>query len=435
MSDQSAEGSVGRLHAAANEGCAESRMLLSRRGMLGLTAGLFSSAMLPRSAVASGCGSSDPRMLLVILRGGMDGLAALAPYGDDFYERRRDKLAYQQTSMLRRISSPGASNYWGLHPSFKTVEALYKTGNVAFVHGVAPPWRNRSHFDCQENLETGFPGIGYSRDGWLNRFLADGGNCVSPIAADKRAIQIGRTPLVMRGSAPTMGWTPSSFPQPSDETRELIREMYRRHGDKRLAVTLDAGLLGQKKAIGLEQNSSDNIGESLLVFSFRGAGNLLGADDGPRIATLNYDGWDTHTDEFPKDSQLSTSSGIGLLFAQLDEGVAAFKKAVGSKWKDTVVLVVTEFGRMVVNNGNLGSDHGAGSVAMLIGGAVKGGQVAGNWAGLEKLYEDRDLLPVNDLRSVFKGVMSEHFDASQGSLAAMFPDSRGAPPLQGLIRS
>jgi uncharacterized protein (DUF1501 family) len=458
MSDRTIDGSLSYLQDAASAGCAESRLLLSRRGMLGLTAGLFSSAMLPRSAFASSCGARDPRMLLVILRGGMDGLAALAPIGDPEYRAKRNMLAYGEQSKLLGIAAPNFdSNYWALHPAFRTIAAEYRAGNVAFVHGVAPPYQNRSHFDCQENLENGHSTIRASRDGWLNRFLADKSNCVAAINSDgKAAIQIGRTPLVMHGAAKTMGWTPTSYPSPPDATLQLIRSMYKGLGETQLLGTLDLGLEGLRKAGG-PSNGADKgsnpegrddvctrddeteLKESLLVSSFRGAGNLLGDDEGPRIATLNFDGWDTHTDEFSKNCQLATSIGIGALFSQLDMGVSAFKKAVGSKWSQTVVVVVTEFGRMVINNGNLGSDHGTGSVAMLIGGAVNGGRVLGNWDGL-RLRENRDLAAVNDLRSVFKGVLVDHFGmvdtASSALNGRIFPGSKGAADtLPGLIRA
>lgn len=423
MSDHDAEGADALLHDATLRGCAESRTILSRRGMLGLTAGLFSSAMLPRSAFASQCGSRDPRMLLVVLRGGMDGLAALAPIGDSFYVTQRDKLAYDRATPLLPVS--GGGEVWGLHSAFKTIHAEYKAGNVAFVHSVAPPLRNRSHFDCQESLENGNPEGVTSRDGWLNRYLQDPGNCFTKMDPT-RAIQIGRTPLVIRGAAPTLGWTPSELASPSPETQGLIMDLYKHQGDTRLLETLRRGLDGQKKAVGAfgsttpsverrddpcvaDQNEPQTAKESLIVYGFRGAGNLLKSNGGPRIATLNFDGWDTHTDEFQKDCPQGTSNGLGFLFSQLDMGVNAFKKAIGDAWNDTVVVVVTEFGRMVLNNGNLGSDHGTGALAMLIGGAVKGGKVTGEWPTLAKLEGGRDLIALNDLRSVFKGVLVQHF--------------------------
>ena len=457
MSDHHAAGADARLRAAAFEGCAESRLLMSRRGMLGLTAGLFSSAMLPRSAFASACGARDPRMLLVVLRGGMDGLAALAPIGDKLYQARRDKLAYDASVPLLSVASNG--EVWGLHPAFRTIYSEYKAGNVAFVHSVAPPLRNRSHFDCQESLENGNAAGVTSRDGWLNRYLADPGNCFQPMDAG-RAIQIGRTPLVLRGAAPTLGWTPSTLQSPSEETSSLILNLYKRHGDAPLQDTLLQGLKGQEQAAGTPQpgeikaegrddactaNVDEATGakESLIVYSFRGAGNLLRSKQGPRIATLNFDGWDTHTDELPKGCHKSIGEGLGLLFSQLDMGINAFKKAVGDAWNDTVVVVVTEFGRMVMNNGNLGADHGTGSLAMLIGGAVKGGQVAGEWNGLGTLHEGRDLKADNDLRSIFKGVLVEHFGvvdtASSRLNTHLFPNSldgrQPAATMYGLIRA
>lgn len=405
-----------RLRAAAAEGCDESRLLLSRRSMLGVTAGLFSWAFMPRDAEAS---VADPRLLVVVLRGGMDGLSAVVPYGDLDYVSSRGELAIPSAS-LNRIDG-----FFGLHPALRTFAGLYGAGDASIVHAACVPLRTRSHFDCQDNLESGLPGAGLATTGWLNRLLE-----VLPAGAPLKtrgAIEISDAPLLLRGAAPVLGWTSTQIAPVKDPTLYLIRSLYRAI-DKPLSGKLELGLQAERMADGL---GSDPPTMSDLTRSFRGAGRLLAAPVGPRIAVLSVQGWDTHT------SQGGASGILHDRLKELDDGLAAFKTTVGSAWGSTVVLMVTEFGRTVANNGNHGTDHGVGTVALLAGGAVAGGKVIADWPGLKaaKLYDGRDLMPTTDLRSVFKGVLREHLAVPDSIITGtLFPDSLDAPPLAGLIK-
>ncbi|MBA3516626.1 MAG: DUF1501 domain-containing protein [Rhizobiales bacterium] len=412
------EATASRLSHAGAEGCAESRLTLSRRSMLGITAGLFSSAFMPRFAEAAGGG--DPRLLVVILRGGMDGLSTVVPYGDSSYVSMRGELAIPAASTTKLDS------FFGLHPALRNFAAFYKAGDAAIVHATCVPLRNRSHFDAQDNLENGLPGLKSNTTGWLNRVLT-ALPAGEPIRS-KGAIQIGQAPLLLRGTAPVLGWSPTSFGDVEEGTLNAIRMLYKNR-DPQLLTYLDRGLKAKRFAEGL---GSDPRQMSDLHKGFSGAGRMLAAQDGPRVAVLSVDGWDTHTE------QGAAQGGLADLLRELDDGLAYFKGTAGAIWSKTVVLIVTEFGRTVRNNGNHGSDHGVATVALLAGGAVNGGRVIGDWPGLaaKNLYDGRDLRPTTDLRSIFKGVLRDHLGVPDAIInKTAFPESAIAPPLRDLIKA
>ena len=409
--------------AAAASGCSESQLLISRRAMLGVTASLFSWACMPKIASAA---TTDPRVLFVILRGGMDGLAAVPAYGEgNIYVEGRGELFIRPDALIK-LKDKKYPNFFGLHPALKTFGGMYAAGDASIVHATAVPLWTRSHFDCQDNLENGLPGaVVPSSTGWLNRLLA-----AMPSGApvrDRGAIEIGSAPLIMRGSEPVLGWSASTLEHVLDPTLYLIRTLYKSQ-DKVFYDNLERGLKAQNFAEGLGSNPPD---ATSLQTGFLGAGRLLASPTGPRIATLSVDGWDTHTDQGTVDGSLATN------LAALDEGLSLFRSTIGDQWANTVVVMVTEFGRMVANNGNHGSDHGVGTVALLAGGAVNGGRIFTKWPGLSpaKLLDKRDLMPTTDLRSVFKGVLREHLDVPDTIInSTVFPDSGSAKPLTGLIK-
>jgi uncharacterized protein (DUF1501 family) len=406
-----------RLQRAACEGCAESRLLLSRRAMLGVTAGLFSWAYMPDFAEAA---TNEARLVVVVLRGGMDGLTAVAPIGDPLYESTRGPLALPAASTLP------LDGFFGLHPSLANFGRYYAEGDAAVVHAVCTPFFNRSHFDGQDNLENGLPGLAVNSTGWLNRLLAalPAGN---PIRA-KGAIEVGRSPLILRGPEPVLGWSPWAFAHLDNPILYLVRSLYREN-DPQLLDFLDRGLKADQLAEGLDIDAGT---ESILVKGFRGAGRLVAASNGPRIAVLSVDGWDTHINQGDVDGKLPN------LLADLDEGLAAFKTAAGAAWSKTVMVLVTEFGRTVRMNGDQGTDHGAATVALLAGGAVNGGRVFADWPGLAmaNLYEGRDLMPTTDLRRVFKGLLRDHLGVPMTIVnSTVFPQSGPASPLAGLIKT
>lgn len=403
---------------AAAEGCAESRLLLSRRAMLGVSAGLFSWACMPRFAEA---GTSDARLLVVVLRGGLDGINTVVPFGDTSYVSMRGSLA------LPAACTIPLDGFFGLHPALKNFGALYKARQAAVVNATCVPLRNRSHFDAQDNLENGLPGKAQANQtGWLNRLLS-----ALPAGAQIKsagAIQIGEAPVILRGAAPVLGWSPSWFSEVWKPTLKSVRTLYR-DLDPEMSGMLERGLEANDMANDAS-GSTDDIGP--LRKGFRGAGRLFAAKRGPRVAVLCIDGWDTHTDQGGAQGQHAD------LLAELDVAISEFRSRAGAAWYNTVMVCATEFGRTVRINGDGGTDHGVGTVTLLAGGAVNGGKIFGDWPGLApgQLYEGSDVRPTTDLRSVFKGVLRDHLGVPPNMLnTTIFPGSTGILPLSNLVKA
>ena len=366
--------------------------------------------------------AADARLVLVILRGGMDGLAAAIPYGEPRYRGVRGSLA---------VDSPGQTNgllkldgLFGLHPSLKTMHEFYQAGDLAVVHAVATPYRERSHFDGQNVLENGSDAPGGSRDGWLNRAVGSSAGTYGAIALSQNI------PLVLRGDASVTSWAPSRLREADDDTLARLAELYAQ--DPRLAGRLEEAL--EARAIAGEMGGRGNArvggAQGQLGPVIRAAGRFLSAPDGPRIAVLDTGGWDTHANQ---------GAGQGILASRLgglDAGLAALKQELGRYWQNTVVVVASEFGRTVAVNGTRGTDHGTAGCAFIAGGAVRGGRVFADWPGLAErdLYEGRDLKSTTDMRAVFKGVLIEHLGADSAQLSReVFPASASIAPLEGLI--
>jgi uncharacterized protein (DUF1501 family) len=265
------------------------------------------------------------------------------------------------------------------------------------------------------------------QSGWLNRALESlpkGDRVMSALAVGPT------TPLVLRGAAPTVGWTPVALPQAADDTAMRLVELYQ-HRDPALAAALTQGLQLDKAAQGDDMKPKPGTnGAGAMRLVARGAARLMAADDGPRIGALAFDGWDTHANEGGPVGRLAQ------LLSGLDGALAEFETGLGARWRDTVLVVVTEFGRTARINGTEGTDHGTGTIALLAGGAVKGGRVISDWPGLKvaTLYQGRDLAPTTDLRAVMKGVLHDQFGLAERVLAeTVFPDSAPVKPMKGLI--
>ena len=396
------------------------RLLVTTRRALLLGGASFAAwAYLPKFARAAD--GRDPRLIVVILRGALDGLATVAPIGDPDYVALHGSIALS-------ADGPHAAtmldSFFALHPSMPEFARMYRENKAAVIHAVSTPYRDRSHFDGQDVLESGYAGPGRVQSGWLNRALE-----VLPKGERvTRALAVGpTTPLVLRGVAPTVGWAPVALPQADDDTAARLVDLYR-HRDPALGVALSQGLQLEMVALGDDMRPKPGVNNMRVVA--RGAAKVMAADDGPRIAALAFDGWDTHANEGGPVGRLAQ------LLSGLDGALAEFESGLSGRWRDTVVVVATEFGRTVRINGTEGTDHGTGTIALLAGGAVKGGRVIANWPTLKpaSLYEGRDLAPTTDLRAVIKGVLSDHLGISENALASsVFPDSAMAKPMRGLI--
>lgn len=389
---------------------------LSRRGFLSL-AGAF--ALLP-GGLALAQAPTGKRFVFVVLRGGMDGLAAVPPMGDPDYAAARGGLALPSDAprLLDRR--------FGLHPALDPILPLYRKGDLLVVHAVASPYRERSHFDGQDVLEGGGEKPHALNDGWMNRAL----QALGPLPA----MAVGQgIPLTLRGAAPATSWAPSPLPGlKPDQARRLVM-LY--EGDSLFARALDDGLQ-------MEAFVNDTLGEGMEAEMARkasdfarlaaAAGRLLAAPDGPRLAVMECGGWDTHT------GQGLATGRMALPLAQLAEGLAGLAEALGPAWEKTVVVAASEFGRAVAANGTGGTDHGTAGAVLVAGGGLTGGRVLGDWPGLarENLHQNRDLRPTTDLRAVLKGLLHDHLGLDRGLLdEKVFPGSAALRPLEGLVRT
>jgi uncharacterized protein (DUF1501 family) len=411
-------------------------LIPTRRAMLIGSGTLFTWAYLPRIARAE---DRDPRFLAIVLRGGLDGLAVVAPVGDPDWRKLRG-----DTALTLDGQSPASplDDFFALNAAMPNLHRLYRGNQALFVHAVATPYRERSHFDGQDVLESGLGGPGTTDTGWLNRALsalAPGG---SAAAGHRQAFAIGPiTPLVMRGPAPVLSWMPPRLPPVSDDTVIRLLDLYR-HTDPVFAGVLEeriviaaiahAGGMDAKPTDGSPAVQTGGIAQVRTYFAEAAgaAAKFLARPDGPRVGALALDGWDTHVNEGAVKGRLAD------LLGGLDGAIAAIETNMGEAWPDTVVALVTEFGRTAHINGNDGTDHGTGTVALFAGGALKGGRVVADWPGLKDadLLDNRDLKPTIDLRSVLKGLLRDHLRVDERHLeATVFPDSAAARPTDGLV--
>lgn len=377
----------------------------------------------------AGAGSGDSRFVLVILRGAVDGLAVAPPWGDPDYARLRGELA---------LAAPGAvdgalrlDGLFGLHPRLAFLHDCHAAGELVTLQAIASPYRERSHFDGQDVLENGTPVPHAVQTGWLNRALA-----ALPRSARGNREELGvalgqNVPLVMRGPAEVASWSPSHLAALDTDTLQRIEDLYASDAllSRRLADALAADAMAAQAAPALQDPGGKAGRYDELV---EAAAGFLRHPDGPRVAVFDTLGWDTHANEGAAQGQL------GQRLAVLDEGLSRLKEHMGPAWGRTAVLLVAEFGRTAAVNGTRGTDHGTATAALLVGGAVRGGRVIADWPGLsgQALYQQRDVAPTLDLRSVLKGVLLEHLGVPARALQeTVFPQSEEARPVRDLFRA
>jgi uncharacterized protein (DUF1501 family) len=408
----------------------------TRRHLLLASGVLFAWAHLPRAALAEG---RDPRLMVIVLRGALDGLAAVAPVGDPDWLRLRGDQALTLSGATPALP---LDNFFALNPAMPNLHRMYKAGSASIVHAVASPYRERSHFDGQDVLESGLTKPGAADTGWLNRAL--GTLAATGRVGGKDAFAVGPvTPLVVRGPAPVLSWTPPKLPPATDNTVMRLLDLYR-HTDPALARALEerVDLAAIARADGMdmrphkvEGSRPQGPGAAVRAYFTEAAGaaaKFMSRADGPRVGALAFDGWDTHADEGAADGRLAA------LLGALDGAFGAVESGMGEAWKQTAVAVITEFGRTARINGTQGTDHGTATIALLLGGAVKGGRVIADWPGLRaaNLYQDRDLKPTVDLRAILKGVLRDHLRVDEQALAsAVFPGSAALKGAKGLVTS
>lgn len=400
------------------------RFHMNRRALLAAASAGVGLAFAGRVAAQA----SGPRnkMVVVIARGAMDGLSVTVPYGDANYVALRGGLALPAPGEAGGALELGEG--FGLHPALAGLHGLYGQGQLRFAPAVALPVRIRSHFDAQDVLENGGERLRSQADGWLNRaIVAAGGTAL-------RGLSIGaQTPLILRGDAPISSWAPGGQVRGEDRIASLLQDLY--VDDPMLGQNLARGLATEELvAQGREMDTeADAAPRPIRRNDVQGLGRavarLMTGDEGADIVAVSLDGWDTHAGQR---AQLQTR------LTGLDQLTSGLREGLGDQWSRTVVVVATEFGRTARANGTQGTDHGTGSLAMLLGGAVNGGRVAGDWPGLAdaQLYEARDLKPTTGLDILLNSAVASHFDLlPRQSAAKLFPDMRAGTAMQDLVRA
>ncbi len=384
-------------------------MSLNRRAFL---AGAASLVVAPRVAFAAGAIPTERRFVFVIQRGAADGLHTVIPTADPGYARLRGALAIEQETALKLDGS------FALHPSLATLHGLYGSGQASFFHAVASNYRERSHFDGQNILETGGSAPYALKDGWMNRLVG----LVSTRGKD--AIAFAPTvPMALRGALPVPSYAPSSLPDANEDLMLRVQQLYA--NDAQLHALWSAALEARGMAGGMDgkpkRQDPGEVGRMAAAF--------LARPDGPRIAMIETGGWDTHTGQMGR---------LASQLRNLDTLVAGLREGMGGAWDQTVVLVATEFGRTAAANGTGGTDHGTGAAAMLLGGAVQGGRVLADWPGLAQadLLDGRDLRPTLALDTLISQVCAEAFRIDPERMArTLFPGAAHSKPMARLLRA
>ncbi|HEX8936885.1 MAG TPA: DUF1501 domain-containing protein [Sphingomicrobium sp.] len=383
--------------------------MLTRRSLIAAGGAASALAILGIPKMAFAHARTERRFVFIIQRGAADGLHIVAPTGDPAYAGLRGDFA-QDLANGARLDA-----FFTLHQALAETAKMYGERQALFVHAVASPYRDRSHFDGQNVLETGGSAAYRLRDGWMNRLLG-----LLP-EDEARALALSSTvPMALRGAHEVSSYATSQLPSPSDDLLMRVTSLY--ESDQQLHALWTAAMDTRAKAGDSMQSGGGQRGAATGAL----AAKML-AGDGARIAMIETNGWDTH------------SAQRGRLNAQLkdlDQLLAALKNGLGADWSNTLVVVATEFGRTARPNGTGGTDHGQASAAMLLGGAVAGGKVIADWPGLSNatLYEGRDLNPTTDLDALIAGALAQHYGLEPVLvMRTVFPQSRGTSIRQQLI--
>jgi uncharacterized protein (DUF1501 family) len=381
-------------------------MSLDRRSFLG-AATLLAAPQVLFAQVAT-----QRRFIFVMQRGAADGLNTVIPYAEPAYGRLRGALAVDPAAALKLDGT------FALHPTLPKLRELYGAGEATFLHAVASPYRDRSHFDGQNVLETGGRAPYQLKDGWMNRLLG-----LLPRSGKDAIAFSPAVPLALQGPAEVTTYAPSTLPEANDDLLMRVGQLYA--PDRQLhalwASALEArGMAGGMAGSGNRQNAAA-LG--------RLAAGFLARAEGPRIAMIETGGWDTHSGQ---DARLAAQ------LRGLDGLVGALREGMGAAWAQTVVVVATEFGRTVAANGTGGTDHGTAAAAMVIGGAVHGGRILVDWPGLAPadLFEGRDLKPTLGLDALIASACAETFGLDPDRTArVLFPGAVRDKPVPRLLRA
>ena len=382
--------------------------MIDRRRFLSLAGAGGALLIAPRLVFTSV--ETDRRFIFIIQRGAADGLHIVSPYADQDYAKMRGAMALDPATATKLDGS------FALHPALAEIAKMYNAGEALFVHAIASPYRERSHFDGQNVIETGGSAPYQVKDGWLNR--------LATLLPRGKAPPIALTPTVpmaLRGASEVTSYSPSPL---REANADLLARVSRLYQNDALLHPLWSTAMAARRVAGDHGSALQgpaNVGKLAASFLVRA--------DGPRIAMIETIGWDTHNQQEPR---------LARLLAGFDAMLAALRTGMGQSWTKTTVLVATEFGRTVAVNGTNGTDHGTATAAMLIGGAVQGRRVLADWPGLSQpsLYENRDLKATMSLEALIAGAAGESFVIDPALVArTVFKEGSGGKPMTGLIHS
>ena len=338
-------------------------------------------------------------LVAIFQRGAVDGLNMIVPYGESAYYSARPSIAIPKSDVL------DLDGFFGAHPALQSLMPFWKDHSLAIVNAAGSPDSTRSHFDAQDFMESGTPGVKSTEDGFLARALATR-TSESPV----RAVAMSQTPpRILAGSQAISTTDINAYA--NSPAAKIFGSMYPESFD---AV---------KVLRSLEGHNDVEYPRGPLAASLKQIAQLIKSDVGLEVAFADVSGWDTHAGEGAAQGQLANN------LRNFADAIAAFAKDLGSRMSDVVLVTMSEFGRTVHENGNRGTDHGHATAMLILGGNVHGGKVHGKWPGLENLYENRDLAVTTDFRDVFADVLRKHLAVP--SLANVFP--RYAPKAVGLL--
>jgi uncharacterized protein (DUF1501 family) len=370
---------------------------------------------------------SPHRLVVVFLRGAIDGLSVVVPYQEAAYYKARPQVAIPQPGKPEGVQD--LDGQFGLHPALAPLMPLWQEKSLAFVHACGSPDATRSHFDAQLYMESGTPGQKRTSEGWMNRLLQH-----LPGKPPTQAINLGATtPLILTGKTPVTTLAPSrSATQKSPLDRSQVSGAFDRlyagtdplskaYQDSKVSRQFLQELEAETKAA---NNGAPVAGQAFTRDAQR-LGSLMARDRDVQLAFLSLGGWDTHINQGGSQGQLASR------LRALGNGLMTLTKALGPSYENTVILVMSEFGRTIAENGNRGTDHGHGSVMWAFGGPIAGGKVYGQWPGLstDQLYEGRDLAITTDFRNVVSPVLIQHLQIQSPQLAQIFPGYTPNRPL------
>jgi uncharacterized protein (DUF1501 family) len=390
----------------------------SRRDLLLTALGVPCAASLSWASTAQALG--ERRFVFILLRGGLDGLTAVPAIGDPAFASARGSLALGAHGDGAALPLDG---FFALHPLLPHLHMMYTQRELLVVHAVATPYRERSHFDAQNLLESGGTTPFALNTGWLNRAL----HHVSP-NADDAAMALGASvPLVLQGPGKVSSHAPAHPRRVDDDLMSRLARMYAPHAEFGAALERARAALATVQRAGVASDAP----AAPLVASAQAAARLLSMEAGPRVAVLEADGYDSHA------TQASPMGLPARELRSLDTALHQLQRGLGAAWRHTLVAVATEFGRTVAPNGSGGTDHGTAAAMFLAGGAVAGGRVLADWPGLRaaNLHDGRDLKPTTDLFAVVHSALAAHWRQDPKTLAAAIAPGRSLAPIDGLVRA